>query len=98
VAAESLRRGRAGRQAKQAMSRAAQSEREAILGRYMAEMKHNVSNALTSILATRSCCAGGPGQLSAQSLQQIKNRAQHDSAHHEIMQAILIAGERDAGG
>jgi signal transduction histidine kinase len=86
VAGESLRRVRAGRQAEQAMSRAAQCEREAILGRYMAEMKHNVSNALTSILGNAELLLLEPGQLSAQSLHQIKTMHSMTLRINEIMQ------------
>jgi signal transduction histidine kinase len=86
VAGESLRRVRAGRQAQQAMSRAAQCEREAILGRYMAEMKHNVSNALTSILGNAELLLLEPGQLSAQSLHQIKTMHSMTLRINEIMQ------------
>jgi signal transduction histidine kinase len=86
VAGESLRRVRAGRQAKQAISRAAQSEREAVLGRYMAEMKHSVNNALTSILGNAELLLLEPGQLSAQSLHQIKTMHSMTLRINEIMQ------------
>jgi signal transduction histidine kinase len=86
VAGESLRRVHAGRQAKQAISRAAESEREAILGRYMAEMKNNVSNALTSILGNAELLLLEPGQLSAQSLDQIKTMHSMTLRINEIMQ------------
>ena len=86
VAGESLRRVSAGRQAKQAMSRAAQSEREAMLGRYMAEMKHSVNNALTSILGNAELLLLEPGQLSAQSLHQIKTMHSMTLRINEIMQ------------
>ena len=86
VAGESLRRVRAGRQAKQAISRAAQSEREAVLGRYMAEMKHSVNNALTSILGNAELLLLEPGQLSGQSLHQIKTMHSMTLRINEIMQ------------
>ncbi len=86
VAGESLRRVRASRQAKQAISRAAQSEREAVLGRYMAEMKHSVNNALTSILGNAELLLLEPGQLSAQSLHQIKTMHSMTLRINEIMQ------------
>ena len=62
----------AARQTRQALAHAAQSERDAILGRYMLEMKHSVNNALTSILGNAELLLLEPGQLTAQSLQQIK--------------------------
>src|SRR5258708_9832787 len=49
VAGESLQRVHAGRQAKQAISRAAKSESEAILGRYISESTHSVGEALALI-------------------------------------------------
>ena len=98
VAGESLRRAEAGHIAKQALSQAARSEGDAVLGRYMLEMKHSVNNALTSILGNAELLLLEPGQLSAQSLQQIK------TVHHmtlrltEIMQRFssLASEIRDA--
>jgi signal transduction histidine kinase len=86
VAGESLRRVRAGQQAKLAISRAAQSECEAVLGRYMAEMKYGVNNALTSILGNAELLLLEPGQLSAQSLHQIKTIHNMTLRINEIMQ------------
>jgi signal transduction histidine kinase len=86
VAGESLQRVRAGRQAKQALSRAAHSERDAILGRYMADMKHSVNDALTSILGNAELLLLEPGQLSAQSLHQIKTMHSMTLRIHEVMQ------------
>jgi signal transduction histidine kinase len=98
VAGESLRRVEAGRIAKQALLHAARSERDAVLGRYMMEMKHSVNNALTSILGNAELLLLEPGQLSAESLQQIKT-VQHMSLRlNEIMQRFssLAAEIRDA--
>ena len=86
VADESLRRVAASRQAQQALARAARSEREAILGRYMLDMKHSVNNALTSILGNAELLLLEPGQQSAQSLQQVKTVHQMSLRLHEIMQ------------
>ena len=86
VAGESLRRVNAGRQAKQALARAAQSESNAVLGRYMVDMKHSVNNALTSILGNAELLLLEPGQLSAQSLHQIKTVHSMTLRIHEIMQ------------
>ena len=72
VAGESLRRTEALRMAKQAESRAAKNEHYATLGRYMMDMKHSVNNALTSMLGNAELLLLEPGQLSAQSLAQIK--------------------------
>ena len=86
VADEALRRVAAHRQAQQLLARAARSEREAILGRYMLDMKHSVNNALTSILGNAELLLLEPGQLSAQSLQQVKTVHQMTLRLHEIMQ------------
>jgi signal transduction histidine kinase len=86
VAGESLRRVQAGRQVKQAISRAVQNERDATLGRYMLEMKHSVNNALTSILGNAELLLLEPGQLSAQSLHQIKTVHNMTLRINEIMQ------------
>lgn len=85
VAGESLRRVQAGRQVKQAISRAVQNERDATLGRYMLEMKHSVNNALTSILGNAELLLLEPGQLTAQSLHQIKTVHNMTLRINEIM-------------
>jgi signal transduction histidine kinase len=86
VASESLRRVAALREALHAVSRVAQSERDAMLGRYMLEMKHTVNNALTSILGNAELLLLEPGQLSAQSLQQVRTVHQMSLRIHEVMQ------------
>ena len=98
VAGESLRRVDAVRQTKHALSRAARSERDAVLGRYMVEMKHSVNNALTSILGNAELLLLEPGQLSAQSLQQIKTVHSMSLRINEIMQRFssLASEIRDA--
>lgn len=98
LAGESLRRIRSIRQAKEALSHALQSESEAILGRYMKDMKHNVNNALTSILGNAELLLLEPGQLSAQSLHQIKTMHSMTLRIHEIMQRFssLAAEMREA--
>lgn len=72
VAGESLRRTEAQRLAKEAEKRATKNENHATLGRYMADMKHNINNALTSMLGNAELLLLEPGQLSSQSLAQIK--------------------------
>ena len=98
VADESLRRADALRQARHSLARAARSERDAILGRYMLEMKHSVNNALTSILGNAELLLLEPGQLNAQSLQQVKTVHQMSLRLHEIMQrfSTLSAEIREA--
>ena len=86
VAGESLRRAEAAKLARQAELRAARSEQYAVLGRYMLEMKHSMNNALTSILGNAELLLLEPGQLSAQSLQQIKTMHSMTLRINEVMQ------------
>lgn len=85
VAGESLRRVEAVRLAKQAERAAAKNENHATLGRYMLEMKHSVNNALTSMLGHAELLLLEPGQLSTQSLAQIKTIHSMALRIHEIM-------------
>jgi signal transduction histidine kinase len=86
VAGESLRRGEALRLAKQAERRAVSNENHATLGRYMMDMKHSVNNALTSMLGNAELLLLEPGQLSTQSLAQIKTIHSMALRINEIMQ------------
>jgi signal transduction histidine kinase len=86
VAGESLRRAEATRLAKQAEERAARNEQDATLGRYMLEMKHSVNNALTSMLGNAELLLLEPGQLSSQSLAQIKTIHSMALRINEVMQ------------
>jgi signal transduction histidine kinase len=86
VAGESLRRVEALRLSKQAESRAAKSEHQATLGRYMMDMKHSVNNALTSMLGNAELLLLEPGQLSSQSLAQIKTIHSMALRINEVMQ------------
>jgi signal transduction histidine kinase len=86
VAGESLRRAEALRLARHAESRASKNEHDAILGRYMTDMKHTVNNALTSALGNAELLLLEPGQLSAQSLAQIKTIHSMALRINEVMQ------------
>ena len=86
VAGESLRRAEALRLSKQAERRAAKNENQATLGRYMMDMKHSVNNALTSMLGNAELLLLEPGQLSSQSLAQIKTIHSMALRINEIMQ------------
>ena len=72
VAGESLRRSEAVKLARQAERKASENERYATLGRYMADMKHSMNNALTSMIGNAELLLLEPGQLSKESLAQIK--------------------------
>lgn len=86
VAGESLRRAEAQRVARQAERRAAKNELQATLGKYMLDMKHSVNNALTSMLGNAELLLLEPGQLSSQSLAQIKTIHSMALRINEIMQ------------
>jgi signal transduction histidine kinase len=86
VAGESLRRTEALRLAQQAEQRAVQNANHAMLGRYMMDMKHSVNNAMTSLLGNAELLLLEPGQLSAQSLAQIKTIHAMALRINEIMQ------------
>ncbi len=98
VAGESLRRSEAIRAARQAENKAAQNEHHATLGRYMIDMKHSVNNALTSMLGNAELLLLEPGQLSQQSLAQIKTIHSMALRINEIMQRFssLATEMRDA--
>ena len=86
VAGESLRRAEALRIARQAERNAAKNENHATLGRYMLDMKHSVNNALTSMLGNAELLLLEPGQLSTQSLAQIKTIHSMALRINEVMQ------------
>ena len=86
VAGESLRRTEALRQAKQADQRAARNANDAVLGRYMIDMKHSMNNAMTSLFGNAELLLLEPGELSAQSLGQIKTIHTMALRINEIMQ------------
>jgi signal transduction histidine kinase len=72
VAGESLRKAEALKRARRAERKAAKNQSDATLGRYMLEMNQSVNNALTSLLGNAELLLLEPGQLSSQSLAQIK--------------------------
>lgn len=98
VAGESLRRAEAQRIARQAERSSARNEHHAVLGRYMLEMKHSVNNALTSMLGNAELLLLEPGQLSSQSLAQIKTIHSMALRINEVMQRFssLSAEMKDA--
>ncbi|HLZ91275.1 MAG TPA: histidine kinase dimerization/phospho-acceptor domain-containing protein [Candidatus Acidoferrum sp.] len=98
VAGESLRRTEALRLARQAENKAAGNENYATLGRYMTDMKHSVNNALTSMIGNAELLLLEPGQLSKQSLAQIKTIHSMALRINEIMQRFssLASEMRDA--
>lgn len=86
VAGESLRRTEALRLAQHSEQRAAQNANHAMLGRYMIDMRHSMNNAMTSLLGNAELLLLEPGELSAQSLAQIKTIHTMALRINEIMQ------------
>jgi len=86
AAAEAVHRSRAESRARSAEVSCAALEREATLGRYMLEMRHSMSNALTSVLGNSDLLLLEPGSLSAQTRAQIETIRNMTLRIHEIMQ------------
>ena len=72
LAVEMLRRRDAVSRAQNAERRASQSQSHAMLGRYMLEMRHNINDALTSLLGNADLLLLEPGMLSAETRENIK--------------------------
>ncbi len=86
AASEAVHRARAESRARSAELSCTQLERQATLGRYMLEMRHNLNNALTSVLGNSDLLLLEPGSLSAQSRAQIETIRNMTLRIHEIMQ------------
>jgi signal transduction histidine kinase len=107
AACEAVHRSRAESRARVAESSCAILERQATLGRYMIEMRHNLNNALTSVLGNSDLLLLEPGSLSAQSRAQIETVRNMTLRIHEIMQrfsslekemnVVALQAETDSG-
>jgi signal transduction histidine kinase len=86
VASEAVHRSRSESRARSAEVACASLERQATLGRYMLEMRHNLNNALTSVLGNSDLLLLEPGSLSAQTRAQIETIRNMTLRIHEIMQ------------
>ena len=86
AANEAVHRSRAESRARAAESACATLDRQATLGRYMVEMRHNLNNALTSVLGNSDLLLLEPGSLSAQTRAQIETIRNMTLRIHEIMQ------------
>jgi len=85
VGHEILRRMLAEARQKAAESQCARANAEAMLGRYMVEMRHNVNNALTSILGNAELLTSEPG-LPANVLGQADTIRNMALRLHEVFQ------------
>jgi signal transduction histidine kinase len=85
AAAEAVHRSRAESRARAAELACSTLERQATLGRYMLEMRHNLNNALTSVLGNSDLLLLEPGSFSAQTRAQIETIRNMTLRIHEIM-------------
>ncbi|HUA15228.1 MAG TPA: hypothetical protein VMG31_08010 [Verrucomicrobiae bacterium] len=86
AASEAVHRSRAESRARSAELACSTLERQAMLGRYMLEMRHSLNNALTSVLGNSDLLLLEPGSLSAQTRAQIETIRNMTLRIHEIMQ------------
>ena len=86
AAGEAVHRARAESRARAAELSCSTLERQAMLGRYMLEMRHNLNNALTSVLGNSDLLLLEPGSLSAQTRSQIETIRNMALRIHEILQ------------
>jgi len=86
AAAEAVHRSRAESRARSMELSCGIMQREATLGRYMLEMRHNLNNALTSVLGNSDLLLLEPGSFSAQTRSQIETIRNMTLRIHEIMQ------------
>jgi signal transduction histidine kinase len=104
---EAVHRARAECRARAAELSCAALDRQATLGRYMLEMRHNLNNALTSVLGNSDLLLLEPGSFSAHTRAQIETIRSMTLRIHEIMQrfsslekemnVVAQQAERDAG-
>src|SRR3954468_9198546 len=86
AAAEAVHRSRAELRARAAETACSSLERQAMLGRYMLEMRHNVNNALASVLGNSDLLLLEPGSFSAPTRAQIETIRNMALRIHEVMQ------------
>jgi signal transduction histidine kinase len=107
AAGEAVHRSRAESRARAAELSCAALDRQAMLGRYMLEMRHNLNNALTSVLGNSDLLLLEPGSHSAHTRAQIETIRNMALRIHEIMQrfsslekemnVVAQQAERDSG-
>ena len=84
--AEAVRRAAAEERARAAEQKCVMLEQQAMLGRYMLEMRHGLNNALTSLLGNSDLLLIEPGSLSSQTRGQIETIRNMTLRIHEVMQ------------
>jgi signal transduction histidine kinase len=83
---EAVQRAGAEARARTAEQNCTTLERQAMLGRYMLEMRHGLNNALTSLLGNSDLLLIEPGSLSAEARGQIETIRNMTLRIHEVMQ------------
>jgi signal transduction histidine kinase len=86
AAGEAVHRSRAETRARAAELACHTLERQAMLGRYMLEMRHSLNNALTSVLGNSDLLLLEPGSLSAPARAQIETIRNMALRIHEVLQ------------
>lgn len=86
AASEALLRARAETRARAAEEKCSVLERQAMLGRYILDMRHGLNNALTSLLGNSDLLLLEPGSLSAQARAQIETIRNMTLRIHEVLQ------------
>ncbi len=86
LAGEALRRVDATHRAKKAEQTISSAQKHAVLGRYMLDMRHNLNNALTSIMGNSELLLLEPGKLSADVREQVETIHNMSMRVHEILQ------------
>jgi signal transduction histidine kinase len=86
VAGEMVHRARAEADAYRFEQANTQLERQAMLGRYMLEMRHTFNNTLTSVLGNSELLLLEPGSLSAGARSQIETIRNMALRMHEVLQ------------
>jgi signal transduction histidine kinase len=86
LAGEALRRVDATHRAKKAEQSVSSAQKHAVLGRYMLDMRHNLNNALTSIMGNSELLLLEPGKLTADVREQVETIHNMSMRVHEILQ------------
>lgn len=86
LAGEALRRVDATHRAKKAEQTVSSAQKHAVLGRYMLDMRHNLNNALTSIMGNSELLLLEPGKLTADVREQVETIHNMSMRVHEILQ------------
>ena len=98
VAGEALRRTEAIARAQRAERAGIESQRDAVLGRYMIDVRPSVNNALTSVIGNADLLLLDPSQISSEGRDQIRTIHAMALRLNEIMQRFSsLAAEMRAG-